>query len=82
MPHILRRVRSRKSGFEAGSAGRVRAVRDVVEVKVRWEGSGACCWQKRQMEYGRGALLVLERSATRGRTDNRRILGVCICGVW
>jgi len=37
VPHILRRVRSRKSGLEVGSAGRGRARRSVVVVKLRRE---------------------------------------------
>jgi len=75
VPHILRRVRSRKSGFEVGSAGRVRAGRDVVVVKVRREDEVDRCWQKRQMLAGRVDLAALRCSARRGRVDKCRIAG-------
>lgn len=79
MPHIRRRVRSRKSGFGFGigvdSDGRERAVRREVVLSVR-------CWQKRQILDGNLAVEVLECSSRRGRADKRRMVTLLCGGRW
>ena len=81
MPHIRRRVRSRKSGEDVDSEGRgERAEREELVEKGAMRrvvlDEADPCWQKRHTDCC-DVEEELRRSTARGRVDMRRMLSWC-----